>query len=195
MKFWAHATAVVDAPATIGDGTKIWHFCHVMAGARIGAGVVLGQNVFVGAAAIVGDRCRVQNNVSLYDGVELEAEVFVGPSAVFTNVRTPRAAVSRRHALATTRVGRGATIGANAKIVAGVSIGAHAFVAAGAVVSRDVPPHALVTGVPARAAGWACTCGEILPKPRGRARRVACRGCATRYHLAGAGPRARLTPA
>jgi UDP-2-acetamido-3-amino-2,3-dideoxy-glucuronate N-acetyltransferase len=192
MSYWAHATAVVDAPATIGAGTKIWHFCHVMTGARLGADVVLGQNVFVGGAAVVGDRCRVQNNVSLYDGVELEAEVFVGPSAVFTNVRTPRAAVSRRHALATTRVGRGATIGANATIVAGVAIGAYAFVAAGAVVSRDVPPHALVAGVPARAAGWACACGEILPKPR--ARRLACSACKTAYRLVGAGARARLAP-
>ncbi|MDB4979596.1 MAG: 2,3,4,5-tetrahydropyridine-2,6-dicarboxylate N-acetyltransferase [Myxococcales bacterium] len=191
MTYWAHETAIVDAPATIGAGTKIWHFCHVMAGARLGVGVVLGQNVFVGAAAVVGDHCRVQNNVSLYDGVELEAEVFVGPSAVFTNVRTPRATVSRRHALATTRVGRGATIGANETVFAGFVIGAHAFVAAGALVSRDVAPHVLVAGVPARATGWACVCGEILPKPR--AGRLACGACATKYRLVGVGARARLS--
>lgn len=162
MSFWAHATAVIDDGATIGAGTKIWHFCHVMAGARIGAGCVLGQNVFVAAGAAVGDGCHVQNNVSIYDGVVLEDDVFVGPSAVFTNVRTPRAAVSRKHAFVTTRVGRGATIGANATIVCGASIGAYAFVGAGAVVTRDVAAHALVTGVPARRTGWACTCGEVL---------------------------------
>ncbi|HVZ71756.1 MAG TPA: acyltransferase [Polyangia bacterium] len=190
MTFWAHATAVVDAPATIGDGTKIWHFCHVMSGARVGADVVLGQNVFVAAAAVVGDRCRVQNNVSIYDGVALEADVFVGPSAVFTNVRTPRATVSRRGAYVATRVGRGATIGANATIVAGVSIGAHAFVAAGAVVSRDVAPYALVAGVPARATGWACACGEILPKPRARGGTL-CAACGAAYRVI----KSRLAPA
>jgi UDP-2-acetamido-3-amino-2,3-dideoxy-glucuronate N-acetyltransferase len=192
--YWAHETAIVDAPVAIGAGTKIWHFCHVMAGARVGANVVLGQNVFVGGAAVVGDGCRVQNNVSIYDGVTLEADVFVGPSAVFTNVRTPRAAVRRRDALSATHVGRGATIGANATIVAGVSIGAHAFVAAGAVVSKDVAPHALVTGVPARAAGWACACGEILPKPRARGR-ATCAACGTAYRVLGTGARARLTRA
>ena len=117
MSFWAHATAVIDEGATIGDDTKIWHFSHVMAGARIGAGCVLGQNAFVADGAVVGDGCRLQNNVSIYDGVVLEDDVFVGPSAVFTNVRTPRAAVSRKGAFVTTRVGHGATIGANATLV------------------------------------------------------------------------------
>jgi UDP-2-acetamido-3-amino-2,3-dideoxy-glucuronate N-acetyltransferase len=184
-KYWAHPTAVIDEPATIGAGTKIWHFCHVMAGARIGAGCVLGQNVFIGGRAVVGDRCRVQNNVSIYDGVVLEDEVFVGPSAVFTNVRTPRAAVSRKHALLTTRVGRGATIGANATVVCGVTLGAYAFVGAGAVVTREVTPHALVTGVPARRVGWACRCGEPLEK-RARLRDV-CAACGTGYERSGRG--------
>jgi UDP-2-acetamido-3-amino-2,3-dideoxy-glucuronate N-acetyltransferase len=153
---------VVDEGATIGDGTKIWHFCHVMAGARVGAGCVLGQNVFVASGAVIGDRCRIQNNVSIYDGVVLEDDVFVGPSAVFTNVKNPRAAVSRKDAFVPTRVGRGATIGANATIVCGVALGEYAFVGAGAVVTSQVEAHALVTGVPARQVGWACACGEVV---------------------------------
>jgi UDP-2-acetamido-3-amino-2,3-dideoxy-glucuronate N-acetyltransferase len=144
-----------------------------MAGARIGPRCVLGQNVFVSAAARVGAGCRIQNNVSIYDGVVLEDEVFVGPSAVFTNVRTPRAAVDRRAELARTVVGRGATIGANATIVSGATIGAYAFVGAGAVITRDVPPHAVVTGVPARRTGWICRCGET----RGSAKEIARCAC------------------
>lgn len=171
-RFWAHPSAVIDRGARIGRDTKVWHFCHVMAGARIGAGCVLGQNVFVAATAVIGERCRIQNNVSIYDGVTLEDEVFVGPSAVFTNVRTPRAAVDRKAVIEQTIVREGATIGANATIVCGVRIGAHAFVAAGAVVTRDVAPHAVMAGVPARLGGRACRCGEITPS-RGRL----CRAC------------------
>ena len=130
--------------------------------ARVGAGCVLGQNVFVAASAVIGDGCRIQNNVSIYDGVILDADVFVGPSAVFTNVRTPRAAVDRKAAIAATHVGRGATIGANATIVCGARVGDHAFVAAGAVVTRDVPAHAVVAGVPARRTGWICRCGSRI---------------------------------
>jgi len=167
VKPWAHESAVIDAGATVGDGTKVWHFCHVMRGARLGAGCVLGQNVFVAGRAVLGDRCRIQNNVSIYDGVVLGDEVFVGPSIVFTNVKTPRAAVSRKDAYETTRVGKGATIGANATIICGVTIGDYAFVGAGAVVTRDVPAHALVTGVPARRKGWACRCGQVLTRARG----------------------------
>jgi UDP-2-acetamido-3-amino-2,3-dideoxy-glucuronate N-acetyltransferase len=190
VRRWAHATAVVDPGAHVGADTKVWHFCHVMKGARVGARCVLGQNVFVAGSAVVGDGCRVQNNVSLYDGVVLEDDVFVGPSAVFTNVKTPRAAVSRKHALIPTRVGRGATIGANATIVCGVTLGEYAFVGAGAVVTRDVPPHALVAGVPARRVGWACRCGERLatgPRP-------ACAACGARYVESGPGAMRALKP-
>jgi UDP-2-acetamido-3-amino-2,3-dideoxy-glucuronate N-acetyltransferase len=163
---------VVDEPAHVGAGTRIWHFSHVMAGARVGANCVLGQNVFVGAGAIIGDGCRIQNNVSIYAGVTLEADVFVGPSAVFTNVRTPRAAVDRRAELESTLVRQGATIGANATVVCGVTIGECAFVAAGAVVTRDVASHAVASGVPARRTGWICRCGAR----RGSAKEV--RKCA-----------------
>jgi UDP-2-acetamido-3-amino-2,3-dideoxy-glucuronate N-acetyltransferase len=175
-RHWAHPTAEVDRPARIGAETKIWHFCHIMAGARIGARCVLGQNVFVGGDARVGDGCRIQNNVSIYDRVTLEDDVFVGPSAVFTNVRTPRAFVDRKSAFEPTTVGRGATIGANATVVCGVRIGAYALVAAGAVVTRDVEPHAVVAGVPARRKGWICSCGATMAKTRSRIR---CRGCRT----------------
>jgi UDP-2-acetamido-3-amino-2,3-dideoxy-glucuronate N-acetyltransferase len=163
-RFWAHPTAVVDAGARIGAGTKVWHFCHVMAGARIGARCVLGQNVFVAATAVIGDGCRVQNNVSIYDGVVLDDDVFVGPSAVFTNVRNPRAAVDRSAKIEQTFIGRGATIGANATIVCGARIGEYAFVAAGAVVTRDVAPHAVMAGVPARRTGWICRCGNRIDR-------------------------------
>jgi UDP-2-acetamido-3-amino-2,3-dideoxy-glucuronate N-acetyltransferase len=189
--FWAHPSAVVDEGAAIGAGTKIWHFGHVMAGARIGARCSLGQNAFVAGGAVIGDGCKIQNNVSLYDGVVLEDEVFVGPSAVFTNVGNPRAFVSRKDAYAQTRIGRGATIGANATVVCGVVVGAYALVGAGAVVTRDVLPHALMLGVPARLSGWACRCGEVLPaaRPEGEPPEgplpvpLACGRCGSRYEL------------
>jgi UDP-2-acetamido-3-amino-2,3-dideoxy-glucuronate N-acetyltransferase len=155
----------------------VWHFTHVSEGARVGAGSVLGQNVFVGRGVEVGRGCKVQNNVSLYEGVRLEDEAFVGPSAVFTNVRFPRAHVSRRHASEATTVGRRATIGANATIVCGVTIGEAAFVGAGAVVTRDVPAHALVLGVPARVVGFSCACGERLP----RRAPLSCAACGAAY--------------
>jgi len=171
-------TAIVEPGATVGPGTRIWHFCHLMPGARVGANCVLGQGVYVAARAEVGDGCRIQNQVSLYDGVVLEDDVFVGPSAVFTNVARPRAFISRRSEFQPTRVGRGATIGANATIVCGHTVGAYALVGAGAVVTRDVAPHALVLGVPARQVGWVCRCGQTLRAPADeRPARAVCVDC------------------
>jgi len=157
-----HPTAIVEAGARIGAGTRIWHWVHVMPGAHVGERCSIGQGCFVGAIRI-GDGCRIQNHVSLYDGVTLEEDVFIGPSAVFTNVAHPRAHVARKDAYARTLVGRGASIGANATIRCGVSIGPYAMIGAGAVVTRDVAAHALVVGAPARRVGWACRCGETLP--------------------------------
>jgi UDP-2-acetamido-3-amino-2,3-dideoxy-glucuronate N-acetyltransferase len=178
-----HPTAIVDEGARIGAGTRVWHFAHVMAGARIGARCVLGQNVFVAAGVTMGDGCKLQNNVSLYDRVELEDDVFCGPSCVFTNVRRPRAHVERKHAYEPTRVGRGASIGANATIVCGTTLGPYAFVAAGAVVTKDVPPHAIVMGAPAKVRGWACACGESLDLPASpsEGQRATCHQCAAGY--------------
>jgi UDP-2-acetamido-3-amino-2,3-dideoxy-glucuronate N-acetyltransferase len=187
VNVFVHPSAVVDPGAQIGPGTKIWHFCHVMAGARIGAGCVLGQNVFIGGAAVVGDGCKIENNVSIHDAVEIEAEVFVGPSVVFTNVRTPRAFISRKAEFQPTQVGRGATIGANATIVCGHRLGSYCFVAAGAVVTHDVLPHALVAGVPARRRGWVCRCGVTLSAPTGaRPDLLRCPGCASLFRAGGA---------
>jgi UDP-2-acetamido-3-amino-2,3-dideoxy-glucuronate N-acetyltransferase len=177
--YWAHETAVVDQPSQIGDGTRIWHFCHVMAGARIGVRCVLGQNVFVAGRAVVGDGCKIQNNVSLYDDVVLENDVFVAPSAVFTNVINPRAFIERKDEYRATRVGRGASIGANATVVCGHAIGDYAFIGAGAVVTGDVPAYGLVLGVPGRLVGWICRCGVRLP---GTAEAVlACASCGQKY--------------
>ena len=160
-----HPSAFVDEPCTVGAGVRIWHFCHVMAGARIGAGSSLGHNVFVASGVVVGERVKIQNNVSLYDGVVVEDDVFLGPSCVFTNVKHPRAEISRRDAFERTLVQRGATIGANATLVCGVTVGRYALVGAGAVVTRDVAPHALVQGAPARPVGWASRRGRPLPPP------------------------------
>ncbi len=181
MSYWAHDTALVDLPATIGDGTKVWHFAHVMSGAKIGVKCSLGQNVFVGAKGVIGDRCKIQNNVSIYDEVILEDDVFVGPSAVFTNVVNPRAFVVRKDEYRRTVVGTGASIGANATIVCGHDIGPYAFVAAGAVVTKNVASYALVAGVPARQIGWICKCGVRLPDGAGS--ELACDACGDRYRL------------
>ena len=162
MAAFIHPTAVVDQGARIGDETRIWHFCHVMAGAEIGPQCSLGQGCFVSAGARVGSGVRVQNNVSLYDGVVLEDEVFIGPCAVFTNVTNPRAAVSRRAEYQRTVVKRGATVGANATVMPGRTLGRYCFVAAGAVVVHDVPDFALVMGVPARQTGWMSRHGRKL---------------------------------
>ena len=161
---FVHESSFVDEGAIVGEGTKIWHFCHVMSGAEIGARCNVGQNVFVGSGVAIGDGCKIQNNVSLYTGVTLEEDVFLGPSMVFTNVRNPRSHVPRKDEYAPTLVSQGATVGANATIVCGVTLGRFCFVGAGAVVTRDVPDHALVVGVPAAHSGWMCQCGERLPE-------------------------------
>lgn len=159
---FVHETAIVDDGVEVGDGSRIWHFCHVLTGSRIGANCILGQNVMAGPRVTIGDGCKIQNNVSLYEAVTLEQDVFCGPSCVFTNVLTPRAFVERKADFAPTLVGRGATIGANATIVCGVTIGRYAMIGAGAVVTRDVPEYALVVGNPARHLGWVSRTGERL---------------------------------
>ena len=151
--YYAHPSAIIDPGAKIGKGTKIWHFCHIGPEAVIGERCSLGQNVYVGKAKI-GNGVKIQNNVSVYDEVEIEDDVFCGPSMVFTNVLNPRAAISRKHEYRKTLVKKGATIGANATIICGVTLGEHCFIGAGAVVTRDVPARALMTGVPARKSGW-----------------------------------------
>lgn len=176
-----HPTAIVDAGARIGDNTRVWHWTHICAGAVIGRGCSFGQNVYVGNQVMIGNNVRVQNNVSIYDGVTLEDDVFCGPSMVFTNVTNPRAHVSRKHEYRPTLVKRGASIGANATIVCGHEIGEYAFIGAGAVVTRDVPPHALIVGAPGRRIGWMCRCGERLPNGM----EVACATCGDRYRLDG----------
>ena len=182
-----HESAYVDQGATIGAGTKIWHFCHVMPGAVIGARCSLGQNVVVMNGTRIGDNCKIQNNVSIYEGVELEDDVFCGPSMVFTNVLNPRSHISRKHEYQTTRVRRGSSIGANATIVCGVTLGEYSFIGAGAVVTKDVQDYALMIGVPARRIGWMCQCGERLPDS-GEGR---CQACGTEYERASAGIRRR----
>jgi UDP-2-acetamido-3-amino-2,3-dideoxy-glucuronate N-acetyltransferase len=173
-----HPTALVDAGAVLGAGARVWHWVHVCAGASIGAGVSLGQNVYIGPGVHIGAGSKIQNNVSVYDGVTLEEDVFVGPSAVFTNVLNPRAHVQRKDEFAPTLVRRYATIGANATIVCGTTLGEGSFVAAGAVVTRDVPPRVQVQGCPAEAVGFRCDCGEALP---GGAAPLTCGRCETRY--------------
>jgi UDP-2-acetamido-3-amino-2,3-dideoxy-glucuronate N-acetyltransferase len=181
----AHETAIVDAGAGIGNGTRIWHFSHVCAGARVGSGCSLGQNVYVGNRVVIGDNVKIQNNVSVYDNVLLEDDVFCGPSMVFTNVINPRSAVSRKDEYLDTRVRRGATLGANCTIVCGVTIGRYAFVGAGAVVTRDVPDFALVTGVPARQFGWMSRNGQRLDLPLRGDGLAICPATGERYRLAG----------
>jgi UDP-2-acetamido-3-amino-2,3-dideoxy-glucuronate N-acetyltransferase len=184
---WAHSSAIVDEGATLGAGTKVWHFVHVSAGARIGANCALGQGVFVGNDVVIGNGVRIQNNVSVYDAVTLEDEVFCGPSMVFTNVYNPRSAVQRKHEYRRTLVRRGASLGANCTIVCGTTIGEYAFVGAGAVVNRNVPPYALVVGVPARQVGWMSRHGERLALPVASAAplEAACPATGERYRLEG----------
>ena len=177
-----HSTAIVDAGAQLGEGTKVWHWVHVSGGARIGRNCVLGQNVFVGNDVVIGDNVRIQNNVSVYDAVTLEDDVFCGPSMVFTNVYNPRSHVSRKSDYRRTLVKRGASIGANATVVCGYTIGELAFIGAGAVITGDVPAYALMVGVPARRIGWMCQCGERLPEGEGEVR---CDKSNDRYRVSG----------
>lgn len=165
MTVTIHPSAIVDEGAQIGSGTRIWHFTHVCAGAVIGRDVSLGQNVFVGNRVSLGDKCKVQNNVSVYDNVSMEADVFCGPSVVFTNVYNPRAAIERKNEYRDTLIRKGASLGANCTILCGVTVGRYAFVGAGAVVLSDVPDYALVVGVPGRQVGWMSEFGERLDLP------------------------------
>ena len=162
MGYFKHESAYVDEPCEIGDGTKIWHFCHVSAQAKLGARCNLGQNVFIAGGVVLGDNVKIQNNVSVYTGTVIEDDVFLGPSCVLTNVTNPRSQVNRQSLYEKTLIRRGASVGANATIVCGVTVGRYAFVAAGAVVAKDVPDYALVAGVPARQAGWMSRHGHRL---------------------------------
>jgi UDP-2-acetamido-3-amino-2,3-dideoxy-glucuronate N-acetyltransferase len=170
MSYFVHPSSIIDEGAQIGEGSKIWHFCHVMSTAVLGDRCVLGQNVFIADDVVLGQNVKVQNNVSIYSGVTCEDDVFLGPSMVFTNVSNPRSDVNRRSEYEPTRVKRGATIGANATIVCGIIIGQHAFIGAGAVVTKDVPDYALVVGNPATQKGWMSENGQRLIFENGRAR-------------------------
>ena len=157
-----HESSYVDEPVQIGEGTRIWHFCHILGEVKIGQDCSIGQNVMIGPRVIIGNNCKIQNNVSLYEGVTLEDDIFCGPSCVFTNVINPRSAIPRKNELRPTLIKRGATIGANATILCGHTVGSYAFIAAGAVVTKDVPDFALMAGVPARRIGWMSHHGERL---------------------------------
>ena len=178
-----HDTAIVDAGARIGRGSRVWHWTHVCGQARIGENCSLGQNVFVGNKVVIGNNVKIQNNVSVYDNVTLEDDVFCGPSMVFTNVYNPRSAITRKEEYRDTLVGRGATIGANATIVCGVTVGKYSFIGAGAVVNRDVPDYALVVGVPARQVGWMSEFGEQLDLPVEGDAEAVCANTGAKYRL------------
>ncbi len=184
-EYFVHPSSVIDEPVTIGKGTKIWHFCHVMSGAKIGERCSFGQNVFIGSRVVIGNNVKVQNNVSIYDNVYLEDDVFCGPSMVFTNVVNPRSHIIRKHEYKDTFVKRGASIGANATIVCGITLGQFCFIGAGAVVVKDVPPYALMVGVPARLVGWMCHCGIRLSLPVSSPKKLqaTCENCSSIYEL------------
>lgn len=185
INYWSHESAIIDDGATLGEGTKVWHFSHVCSGATIGEGCSLGQNVFVGNRVVIGNRCKIQNNVSVYDNVTLEDDVFCGPSMVFTNVYNPRAAIIRKEEYRNTLVHQGATLGANCTVVCGVTIGHYAFIGAGAVVNKDVPDYALMVGVPARQIGWMSEYGEQLDLPLNGQEEAICPYTKQRYRLNG----------
>ncbi len=181
--YFVHESSYVDEPCEIGEGTKIWHFSHVMSGSKIGRRCNIGQNVVILPEVVIGDNVKIQNNVSVYTGVELEDDVFCGPSMVFTNVTNPRSHVPRKNEYRKTLVKRGASIGANATVVCGHTIGRYAFVGAGAVVTRDVPDYAMVVGNPARIVGWMCQCGVKLNLSRetNKDERATCSACGSKY--------------
>lgn len=184
-----HESSYVDEGASVGPGSRIWHFCHVMAGAEIGPKCSLGQNVVVMPGVKLGRNVKIQNNVSIYEGVICEDDVFLGPSMVFTNVTNPRSHVSRKHEYRRTLVRRGSSIGANATVVCGNTLGEFSFVGAGAVVTRDVPAYALVAGIPARVVGWMCQCGERLSAPAALTpdEHLVCGACGSAYRAEGEG--------
>jgi len=199
QKYFSHPTAVIDQPCEIGEGTRIWHFTHVMSGAQIGRGCSIGQNVFIGKDVVIGNNVKIQNDVSVFEEVTLEDDVFCGPSMVFTNVINPRSHISRKDEYRKTLVRRGATIGANATIVCGHTVGEFAFIGAGAVVTKDVPDYALVLGNPGRIRGWMCQCGVRMagnskPRAKGKAKAkkpssagivLSCSACGARYRMKG----------
>jgi UDP-2-acetamido-3-amino-2,3-dideoxy-glucuronate N-acetyltransferase len=181
--YQVHESSYVDEGCRIGDGTRIWHFCHIMSGAVIGERCNIGQNVVISPDVTLGNNVKVQNNVSIYTGVILEDDVFCGPSMVFTNVINPRSHVVRKHEYQRTVVGRGASLGANCTVVCGHAIGRFAFVGAGAVVTKDVPPYALVVGNPGRVTGWMCECGVKLASGATPPAAAQCTTCGARYEL------------
>ncbi|NQU56212.1 MAG: N-acetyltransferase [Rhodospirillales bacterium] len=174
-----HKSAVVDQPSSIGNGTKIWHFSHVMKNSKIGENCIVGQGVFVDSEVVIGNRCKIQNGVSIYTGVTLEDGVFCGPSMVFTNVLTPRAEIERKHEFTSTLVKKGASLGANVTVVCGTTIGRYAMVGAASVVTRDIPDYALVTGNPGSINGSVCQCGKKLNA--GDWNKVTCAACNSSY--------------
>jgi UDP-2-acetamido-3-amino-2,3-dideoxy-glucuronate N-acetyltransferase len=180
MEYFVHPSSIIDEPCVIGRGTKIWHFCHIMEGAQLGEGCILGQNVMVGNNVRIGNNVKIQNNVSVYTGVELEDDVFCGPSCVFTNVINPRSQIIRRSEYQLTLIRRGATIGANATIICGITIGRYAFIGAGSLVRHDVPDYALILGVPGIQNGWMSRHGYRL-QPTTEANLMICPGSGWRY--------------
>lgn len=187
LPYSAHETAVIDPGAEIGAGTKVWHFSHIMRGARIGKSCNIGQNVVVSPRCVIGNGVKIQNNVSVYTGVVIEDDVFCGPSIVFTNVINPRSFIERKTEFRPTLVKRGASLGANSTIVCGVTLGQYCFIGAGAVVTRDVPDYCIVYGNPARPRGWVCYCGENLQFTLvgGAAKQATCGACNRAYGLEG----------